>query len=62
MKTKVQELMMTGCGDILEELTQMDDDQLARTKGGIKTVAELVDVVMVGRRGSAPEQYIPDMF
>ena len=53
MKTKVRELMRTGCGDIIEELSEMDDDALARTKGGISIVGELVEAEMVGRRQQA---------
>ena len=49
MKTKIQELMTTGLGDIIEELSDMNDAALARTKGGLSVVEELVETIAAGR-------------
>lgn len=54
---RVQELMGTGCGDIIEELADMDDTALARTQGGLKTVGELVEAEVAIRARSKGEQY-----
>lgn len=44
MTTTVKHLMETSIGGIAIELAEMDDDQLAITTGGMRTVMDLVEV------------------